>query len=528
MDDIKFISKIGENDLNALLDKLQNSTKIYEPIDFKFTEHLIDSILKNYSDNVLKNTFEDAFKEIGYDALNSYIEGECETFHTRFLNLPLVWQEIVLLVFMALQLHRYVENNSRVVSLGESPLKLVFIQQLLTEQQHFSNTLKKNGLAFNVDYTYFPISSLSYFVSTSQVTSSEWKSNDILNSKIEFNLDIFISDNITKIINALSDGLLSHFALFRIDPLYIINEKQNIYIQDRAESYKTLITLFCFYEAMCRKQDLDLNQRKIFYDKFYIVTFDSKDNLLINQDAIIIHRINNFLYRLITKRTDTITEKEYHFIPKNYYYSNVVKDPDFCIKRDYNLFSNQHNLIAKVITFISVPEQTFNYARCMKSCKLSYDHKCIQEIRDNYIHDKKSFNLKQKGEDGYNCNIINLCLMIFINKLGPEYISNIIYNLDNISLEKLNINQTNFDEFHTEILDCYNKLNHSNVIENIINNKAINDKFVSIKKKIQNLLDTGLLGPCNYELPLIKKTNVIKIDKEKMDRIMKIKSKLTH
>jgi hypothetical protein len=518
MDDMKFISKFWQNGLDALLDKLKNSSKIYEPNDFKFTEQLIYSILNHYSDIVLKNTFEDAFDDIGYD-----IDNDCTDFDLRFLSMPIVWQEIVLIVFLALQLHRYVENNSRVVSLGESPLKLVFIQQILTKQAHFSNILQKNGLAFNVDYTYFPASSLSSFIRL-----SDMKPNDIFNSQIEFNLDVFITDYITEIINGLSDNILSHFTLFRIDPLYIINEKQNVYIQDRAESYKTLITLFCFYEAMCRKQDLNLNQRLIFYDKFYIVTFDCKNNSQKKEDAIVIDRLNNILYRLITKKTDIITKKEYHFIANNYYFSNIEQTHNylFCIQRDYNFFDSQSNLIDKVVNFLTVPEKTNNYARCMKLCRISpNDNKCIEEIRGKYIYDKKN-NLKQSGKDGYNCNIINLCLMIFINQLGPEYVSNIIYNLENISLDKLFVNQTNFDEFHTEILDLNNILNQNNVIGNIINTKKIKYKLGLIKNKIHNLLQTGLLSACCYELPLIKQPDVIKIDKEKMDRIRNIKSKL--
>ena len=297
---------------------LKETQEIVMPNEFSIEDDFIKPIETNYF-NIFVSSFEKGFDYFGYDLIDSrdeYLETikeECFKFNINFLSLPLIWQEIVILIYLALQLHKYVDNNSRVVALGESPLKLVFIQQILNFQPELTNILKENGMATNVKYSYFPISSLSTY--TIQILNRK-KNSDIFNIEVDFNLDVFI-ENIIEISQNMNDQIISHFILFQLDPLTIIKNNKPIYFQDRAETYMSLITLMCFYDGMCDKQKISLQQRHLLYEKLYFITFDYKENKVIEKNQIIINRINNFLYRLITKKTDIIAQDKFHFIQQN-------------------------------------------------------------------------------------------------------------------------------------------------------------------------------------------------------------------
>jgi hypothetical protein len=160
-----------------------------------------------------------------------------------------------------------------------------------------------------------------------------------------------------------------------------------------------------------------------------------------------------------------------------------------------------------MITFLTTPENTFNDSRCIKSCKI--DKLCPKEIQDTF-YKTKEFNLKETANGGENCNIINLCLMIFINELGPEYISNIIKNLDNIS-DDIFINEMDFSALNTEILDFVNEESNKynrNILNNVLNTKII---IKQINIKIQEyLVSHGVFAECNYTLPIKKSPGIIR------------------
>ena len=110
--------------------------------------------------------------------------------------------------------------------------------------------------------------------------------------------------------------------------------------------------------------------------------------------------------------------------------------------------------------------------------------------------------------------------MICINTLTPDYISNMIENLDNINEQMLFKNSNDMTEINNNIKEKSKQYsqNSQNIFNNILVNKLIMDKtkqlsqniandiFVNrliinyLKDSIKDILST-LLKPCTYELP---------------------------
>ena len=201
---------------------------------------------------------------------------------------------------------------------------------------------------------------------------------------------------------------------------------------------------------------------------------------------------------MITKRKELVLQKDYHFIQTNF--NNITNTIDNCVEDNFNILSNQRNILHKIIFFLTLPEKTLNDSRCVKSCRIGL---CTEGILSDITTTGK-LHLKQNSPDGNNCNIINLCLMIFINELGPQYISNIIQNLDNIT-EDIFINTMDFIEINTEISNDSNKQltkYNRNILNNVLNTKIMIEK---IHIKIERYLEsTGVFAPCTYDLPIKK------------------------
>jgi len=494
-------------DIFRFLQILKETPNIYLPSDFseKITVELIQYIKDKYK-SLLKQTLIKTFTHFGdeliqYDPKADYEDEDLEfiskEYTLRFLYLPILWQEIIILLYLSLQIHRKVENNSKVVALGESPLKMVYIQQILNTQPHFISILRDNNFATDVEYNYFPISKLSSFI-----ISKHLEVNNIFNPRIDFNLDMFLDTGVKYINDTVNDKVLEHFILFKLDPLSIISDKHTkIYFQDRAEKYKTIIVLISFYDKMCDIQHLTLEHRLILYNKIFIIGFDTKPSTKEVLDQIILERINNFFYQLITKDKKTINKSEYHFIQQNY---NIIDTGiNRCLQNDFNLFINQDNLLYKLIGFLTVPEMSYNNSRCIQSCPINnptYGKSCTDEIKRNF-EITRELHFKQPSIEGENCNLINLCLMIFINELGPEYLSNMIQNIDKINVDQLFLNQTNFHDLNTLITQFVSeKVYNNNILNHILMNKLLIEDV--IEKIMEYISQNGIFGPCQYVIPI--------------------------
>jgi hypothetical protein len=500
------------SDTFELLQLLKNNEILYNPSELneKNSVDMIKSINYNYI-NILFSTINKTLNQFGNNLIGFNADADYEDpdynfiqdeYVIKFITLPITWQEIICLIYISLQIHRYVENNSRIISLGESPLKLVFVQEVLNTNERFKEVLEQNSIASDVEYTYFPASKLNNYVFLGRI-----KHNDIFkfdkrdDGEFSFNLDNFILTDITHIVDKVDEIVIGHFHFFKLDPISIISDSKKVYYQDRAESYRSLLTLICFYGGMCSLQRLNEEQRMDLYQKLYIIGFDTKDqNAQDDEDNIIIDRLNQLLYRVITNKTDTLSRDVYHIYKKNFYLPDIKIET--CLNDDFNVFSNQTNILLKLIIFLTIPEKTFNRSRCLKSCPITiWGSNCPEEIQKK-MQEKGILYIKEAGKDGFNCNLINLFLMNTINKLEPEYLNNLIKNLDNPNLERLYINNSiDYMSINQEISSYVRSLNYnSNIFNNLLNNKLIGNK---INITIETFLKTqGLLNNCNYDLPL--------------------------
>ena len=515
------------NNTIEIIDILKNTDKLYKPDDFNdiITLQLIQSIQNEYSSLVLStidltfNKFGDEIYDIGEDDLEKNNYYCLEDYYYKFITLPIFWQEIIILLYLSLKLHKNVENNSRVISIGESPLKLVYIQQILNTQPQFKEILIKHNFATEVDYTYFVISSLGTYLKLA-LHKLNIKNCNIIDPEVEFDIDNFMNKIIPVILQTefnrsdkLQD-LLEYFLYYHLDPLSIIKGGKKVYFQDRCESYTSIISLICIYRIMCDYLEITDSNRLIFYENVRIIGFNSIYHEQLHNEKVIINRSNNLIYRLFTKKTDVLTLDKYHYVQKHFMYLNISSNNN-CLGNDFNLFQNQEDLLNKLIIFLTLPEDTLNNSRCIKKCRLILSQ-CNEISMENIINNR----LKITGIDGENCNIINLFLMICINKLSPEYILNMIQNLDNIDEQMLFKNNNDMTKINNNIKEKSKQFseNSQNIFNNILVNKLImnktkqlsqniaNDIFVNrliinnLKDSIKDILSI-LLEPCTYRLP---------------------------
>ena len=445
---------------------------------------------------VIMNTVIQSLTTLGFErARNGSITDE---YMFTFLNLPLCWQEIVILLYLSLKMHRLVENNSRVVSLGESPSKLVFIQELLSRHPSYNPVLEKYGFATNVEYTFFPASRLMF--SETQILDP----NHDISTYIRRIDEHAMRENDRSFGAPRWDDILSHFTLFKMDPMTIITEGKNIYIQDRCEGYTSICRLLQIYNKLCYIQRITQEQRLELFERLYILGFDSKnllDDARNQRDRIKIERVNIFFYQIITKQRIDPTPDKYHFIQQNFFYSKNYSLPDdptpeTLRSNGFNIFMSQHYLLIKMIRCLTMPEDSFNSVRCIMSCGLN-DRGCVQDIKKN--HDEhREFHIREPAPLGTNCNLVNFCLMMFIHELGDEYIENLILSLDTINEDILFYsNDHTFDTLNDEISEFINQQPYNG---NILNNVSINKEVIEkISEKIGEFLKRdGLFSPCRY------------------------------
>jgi len=528
------------------LEILRDSPKIYKPNDFpeilseidtdeirELTESLklnyknvvnstLNDVINNFgnisSSDIVNFTFDDFLDENydSYDTNDSYriiktviaaanndtrvywkeIPEICRyDYKFPLLSLPIFWQEIIILIYMSFKLHKHVKNDSRVIALGESPLKLVFIQQVFCTSPLFSKILTDNEMANDIGYSYFSISKLGLLVDTKAM----------LKTDVSFDIDKYIKmNNKNGKFSKINKNTLDYFVSAGLDPLFIITNNKKIYFQDRCEFYRTIIALMFVYSKLCDMQHLTEADRLILYQNIYIIGFDSK---LEDTHPLIIDRINNLIYRIITQNITYTSGEDIHFININFR-SERDDHMSFCVDNNFSMFTNQFIPIDKMIRFLSLPEKsTFNKSRCAKSINISEKINIDSEMMNN--------NKFQKGEQ---CNIINACIMIFIYELGVDYISNIVKNLDNISEDNLLHNTSiDFDSIDIKIkerlvmtLKYFENMKDGSDEEgtdynqNIFNNiLLINQmKVIIIMTIMEFISEHGVFSKCTYVLPL--------------------------
>ena len=439
--------------------------------------------------------------KIPEDKINTYLDA----FYNKFLAFPLFWKDYICMFYIALKQFSKIKDNSRIICLGESPMKIVFIQEFFLKNETIKKSLIDNNYSTNVSFDYFSMSRLQTGINSlypaayikqkySNLYTLFMNGNFLeINTKI---IEIFIKKD-KDVLGYLNDGgntkykealikIYAHFSYWKLNPRYILEQNKPVYFEDRCESYTSVLGLIYLYIQLCNKEGFTREERKRFYNLFYIVGFDNKDEstAAYKQDESKLYGINYLMYYLFSspipgKAYDELSEEEktnfeidalnlefdsmtknklemsnYHFIQINYYNNSKYKNGDdqnvdeyFIEEIGKDLFFSQKDSLRKNINFLSVPEFGINGTRCIQGVNL-YTSGSTDEYND--IIYTGVTNVKQQGEPGINCNLFNFFIIYYLNKLAStpnSILSDMISYLKTDSVDEQEIfNNSTYNE----------------------------------------------------------------------------------
>ena len=523
------MSSVNLDNIKQNNESLVNINDIYElsKITDDYQVRLIyrDFIINSLKDFFLKTEFNGLYSymtendehykglnitccKIPEDKINTYLEA----FYNKFLAFPLFWKDYICMFYIALKQFSKIKDNSRVICLGESPMKIVFIQEFFLKNENIKKSLIDNSYSTNVSFDYFSMSRLQTAIKKLYPSDTIKQYYDDL-SKLFLNEDFNILNKgiIQTFIKQYSNILLpyfknedtrrqdkesaikiyEHFKYWKLNPRYILEQNKPVYFEDRCESYSSVLGLIYLYIQLCNKEGFTREERKQLYTLLYIVGFDNKDEstTAYKQDESKLYCINYLMYYLFASpipgkaykdlneeeeknidinalnlEFDSMTKNKlemsnYHFIQINYYNSSKYKNGDDQTVDEYfieeigkDLFFNQKDSLRKNINFLSVPEFGINGTRCIQGVNL-YTSSSNNEFND--LTYEAVTNVKQQGEPGINCNLFNFFIIYYLNKLAStpnSILSDIIsyFKIDSVDEQEIFNNSTyNQDIFGT-------------------------------------------------------------------------------
>ena len=453
----------------------------------------------------------------------------------NFNVLPIFWKEFIMAFCVAFDIiKKCYKDDSLVLSLGESPSKLVFTQSLFYNNPKIDGLMKTKGIPKNIEFQYLPLSYLRHIL-TERFDISRTDTDTVYEK-------MFISENTL-------DIYLQYFMTNVIDPKSIIKKKKNFIIIDRVESYRSILSFIFMYFKLAKMQKLAEKDIKILIKKFKIVGFDGnydEENII----KAYILSTKNFITCVIFNEfgiyvPDVDEMFEFYKIPiKSDGSLSIIpcKELGFEIKNpNIKKFINGYfctYYFNNYINFNAVPEYINRESRCIRTVKIG-----DMESKEELI----GLTIKEEGASSNNCNIINLILYIIFNDLiSNNIISKLLtneLNMSNISLIHNNYNMlTNvfrkLEEYgeHEEFDE--NDLFHIMTTDRLLNEYSIfykmplydeliaEDSF-DMPKTEKNLLLLDFdetLGSFNINFSLYSKMlfeNASNIEKTKVDEIKK-------
>ena len=499
------------------------------------------------------------------DKLNTYLGA----FHLKFLSFPLFWKDYICMFYIALKQFSNIQSNSRVICLGESPMKIVLIQEFFFKNEVIRDAMITKKYATNVSFEYFSMSRLQKIINNiNSGTDMKQKYSEIhalfekgdvsgLNVQI---IKKFISRKTLSYLNNKENSFKStvnkiknHFTCWNLNPRRILNDNKLVYFEDRCENYTSALGLIYHYIQLCKEEGLTGEERKKIYDLLYIVGYDSKNESdeTFNKDKITLYCINYLMYYLFCSPN---MDKEYiddyealkplnedklslnfcssklitdfHFIQVNYYnktkYSapaGVTPDDYFIAEIKKDLFFSQKDSLDNIISFISVPEFGQNNTRCIQGVNLTTNNN-RDDKRYEDVQCSSNTNVKQQGVPGLNCNWFNFFIIYYLNQLAIDadsILSDMVLNLSSIDETEIFNNSTyNKDIFGDNVVADQWWADVNTEITN-----KYNAQLALYKEKINACLEPDIENT-NYFTDLIKM-----IDVQRMIGTIRINSTLT-
>ena len=201
----------------------------------------------------------DILDKFKYKILNSlrkasniiYTNNESMAYYRYVSLINLVfWQDYYYLFYLSLKIIKLYKSNCNIISLGESPMKLIFTQSLFYDDPIIKNECEINKYPTNLTFDYFPISKLaSLYNSYLPRIYSIYNFDD---KKITVEIMSLFNINLQ-----IVESYLTYFIKFNLDPLSII-EKDNsgtIFV-DRVESARSIISFIYLYSRFIIMQNI--------------------------------------------------------------------------------------------------------------------------------------------------------------------------------------------------------------------------------------------------------------------------------
>jgi hypothetical protein len=419
---------------------------------------------KNYDDFLI------IYKKLMDDAFSSRIENPPRNLINKLGYAGLrFWQEYYYLFYLSLKIIKKYVDNSNIISIGESPMKLIFSQSLFYQDHLIRDYLYENNYPTNLIFNYLPLSGLSKFAYSN---NPSYYNSSFYNAKNEEAKNNIVNKIITLLDNNLSqiiDNYKTYLERMKYDPKTIIESSQSKFIfVDRGETFNTTKTFLYLYKRIFLLQYPENNEDalKKFISKFKLITFDG------NYDPEKEFESNiNFVNRFCIELFGTTTIYEHYLIKLYNNDSNFIKiytkhNKDHPIIKP--VFYLQFNVPNNVINFMALPEQTYLDTRCIKSIQ-------------NYNLISATYNVKDQEQKSRNCNLSNLIIFIIFNKLKDDrtlfkLIEDLnlvkknklsILNENSLNLALINNSNTNIEEFKN-IMIASNEYDITNINRYIV------------------------------------------------------------
>jgi hypothetical protein len=378
------------------------------------------------------NSYKDLINESIYKMINIF---DLKLYTFRF------WKDFFFLFYLALNIIKDYKSNSIIVSLGESPSKLIFTQSLFYNDDIY-NKLKCKNYPINLNFKYLPLSKLSteLFIEENDILIKPFTEEKLYKNpprieffKYNYNKTIrLMSRNYNKTIEC---NFKNYILNANLDIRNIIDSDKNIIIVDRAEGLSTLAALFFLYSKLNTWTTLSLEEKNIFFCKFSFYGFDiiSNDVSKINKRNKIIINVKSFIKNLLNIN-DSVLEKIikikliYNNYCKKYEVTNYIKNknPKTIFVFSKLNYENPYNTITNVIVFLSLPEFLHLSSRCIKSYNLN-----------EVLPEDLLTNFKQTDIKSINCNFFNFIIFLIFMKLKIETneFDKLINNINNINID---------------------------------------------------------------------------------------------
>ena len=566
------LNSVEENNTNLInIDAIYQLVQTQPPVEVResykkfLKKSLIDFFLKTEFNGLYGYHYGDSQEDDSYkgynitcckiqeDKINSYLDA----FKQKFLAFPLFWKDYLCMFYIALKQYSQIQDNARIICLGESPMKIVFIQEFFLKNEYIKQRLAANSFAINSTFNYFSLSRLQTGIAYlyprikdhyTEINALFIKGNmNEVNAKIN---DLFIKNNQATLLSYFSDGgketyksalnkIENHFKKSNLNPRFILTENKPIYFEDRCESYASVLGLIYVYIQLCNREKFTKEERQQFYTLFYIIGFDNKDE---EEPSFAIDEckkyvINYLMYYLFSSSVpgeedgslQSISTIEPHFKQINYFnpqrYKKTETEDDtanFLAEIEKDLFFTQKDTLLKNINFLSVPEFGINATRCIQGVNLygqglnTYDEMAYTEV----------VNMKQQGDTSINCNIFNFFIIYYLNLLttgSNTILEDLIIHVKNNTINEEEVfNNTSYkqDIFGTdekadqwwkglqEQMNTEYKLRLEEYRERIINNierDSGNNYFKNLLKtvEIQRMIGTIRLASLDYKQDII-------------------------